>query len=300
MDTKNPLYLENLVKKATYASVSVALILIAVKFFAWISTGSLSLQATLVDSLLDAAASVLNLFAVRQAYRPPDAEHRFGHGKIEAVAGLGQSLFVVASSVWLLSEASTRLFKPQKIESTNLGVGVMIFAIILTLGLVMYQNYVVGKTKSPAISADSVHYRSDLLINGSVIFALLGSQFFDNLYLDPLFSLGISLYILFTAWKIAKDSFHILIDHELSFEDRAKIFKIAMDHPKVLGCHELKTRSSGSQNFIQLHIEMEGSLSLQEAHIISEEVAHTIEAAFPQSEVIIHEDAFRGEREKEL
>ena len=297
MDTKHPLHLEILVKRATYASVSVALILIVVKFLAWIWTQSLSLQATLVDSLLDAAASLLNLIAVRHAYRPADHEHRFGHGKIEALAALGQSLFIVMSAVWLLKEAFDRLQQPQKIVSMNLGIVVMIFAIVLTLVLITYQNYVIRETNSAAIMVDSVHYRSDLFINGSVIFALLGSEWFNSSYSDSLLSAAISIYILITAWKIAKNSFHILIDRELPDQEREKIISLALAHPKVLGCHDLRTRSSGNRQFIQIHIEMDNCLTLDEAHIISEEVSSSIESHFPQSDVIIHEDAYREDRE---
>ena len=279
-----------LARRATYASVSVAGILILAKLFAWLWTDSLSLQATFVDSLLDAAASLLNLVAVRQAYRPPDKEHRFGHGKIEAVAALGQSLFISGSSAWLMLEASHRFLHPQKVESTGVGIIVMIFAILLTLLLITYQSYVIRKTRSPAILADSIHYRSDVLINGSVIIALMAGEWLNTAYLDPLFGLGISLYILWTAWNISKDSFHILIDRELPDESREKIFKIALGHPKILGCHDLKTRSSGRHSFIQLHIEMDGDISLREAHIISEQVIEALEKEFPQSEVILHED----------
>lgn len=279
-----------LARRATYASVSVAGILILVKLFAWMLTDSLSLQATLVDSLLDAAASFLNLIAVRQAYRPPDKEHRFGHGKIEAVAALGQSLFISGSSAWLMLEAFHRFWHPQKVESTTMGIVVMIFAILLTLLLITYQSYVIHKTQSPAILADSIHYRSDVLINGSVIIALMGGEWLNTNYLDPLFGLAISLYILWTAWKISKDSFHILIDRELPDESREKIFKTALSHPKVLGCHDLKTRSSGRHSFIQLHIEMEGDLSLRKAHMISEEVMEALQKEFPHAEIILHED----------
>ena len=279
-----------LARRATYASVSVAGILILAKMFAWMWTDSLSLQATLVDSLLDAAASLLNLVAVRQAYRPPDKEHRFGHGKIEAVAALGQSLFISGSSAWLMLEAFHRFLHPQKVDSTGVGIIVMIFAILLTLLLITYQSYVIRKTRSPAILADSIHYRSDVLINGSVIIALMAGEWLNTTYLDPLFGLGISLYILWTAWNISKDSFHILIDRELPDESREKIFKIALGHPKILGCHDLKTRSSGRHSFIQLHIEMDGDISLREAHIISEQVIEALEKEFPQSEVILHED----------
>ena len=299
MDTKRPLPSEILVKRATYASVSVAVILILVKLLAWTWTQSLSLQATLVDSVLDAAASLLNLIAVRHAYRPADCEHRFGHGKIEALAALGQSLFIAVSAVWLLKEAFDRLQQPQKIVSMNLGIVVMIFAIVLTLILIAYQNHVIRQTNSTAIMVDSVHYRSDLFINGSVIFALLSSEWFNNSYSDSLLSAGISIYILITAWKIAKSSFHILIDRELSDQEREKITTIALAHPQVLGCHDLRTRSSGNRQFIQVHIEMDGHLTLNEAHIISEEVSSNIESKFTQADVIIHEDAYRVDREQQ-
>lgn len=279
-----------LARFATYASVSVASLLIVVKLFAWMWTDALSLQATLVDSILDTAASLLNLIAVRQAYLPPDKEHRFGHGKIEAVAALGQSFFIVGSAGWLMLEAFHRFLHPQKVESSIVGIAVMVFAIVITLFLILYQTYVIRKTRSTAILADSVHYRSDVMINGSVIVALVGGEWLDTSYLDPLFGMGISLYILSSAWKIAKDSFHILIDRELSDQERDQILKIALSHPKVLGCHDLKTRSSGRYSFIQLHLEMDGELSLKQSHAISDEVAKVLEEEFPHAEVIIHED----------
>ena len=279
-----------LAKRATYASVSVAALLILVKTFAWIWTDSLSLQATLVDSILDGAASLLNLIAVRHAYRPPDHEHRFGHGKIEAIAALGQSIFIAGSAAWLMMEAFHRFLHPHPVEASQVGIIVMVFAIFITLLLLLYQKHVIRKTRSPAILADSIHYRSDVLINGSVIVALGGGVWLETAYLDPLFGLGISFYILWTAWTISKDSFHILIDRELSDEARERILTIALKHPKVLGCHDLKTRSSGHHSFIQLHIEMEGSLSLREAHTISDEVTEALQEEFPHAEVLLHED----------
>ncbi len=279
-----------LAKKATYASVSVASVLIVVKLFAWIWTDSVSLQATLIDSLLDAAASLLNLVAVRHAYRPPDEEHRFGHGKIEALASLGQSLFISGSAVWLMLEAMQRFFHPQKVEASLVGILTMVFAIILTFFLVLYQSYVIQRTKSAAVLADSLHYRSDMLINLSVIIALIGGEWLGTPYLDPFFAVVISGYILWTAWAIIHPSFDILIDRELPNQARDQIFKIALSHPKVLGCHDLRTRSSGRHSFIQLHIEMDERLSLKEAHKISEEVLEALQKEFPDAEVILHED----------
>lgn len=278
------------VRMATYASVSVAAVLIAVKFYAWILTDSLSLQATLVDSLLDAAASILNLFAVREAQKPADDEHRFGHGKIEAIAAMGQSIFIFASAGWLLREAVHRFSDPQPIEQTGVGMIVMVVAIILTLILLTYQNYVVKHTHSTAILADSVHYRSDILINFSVIIALFAVKETHQYWIDLIIGGGIALYITYTAWYIAHHSFQILIDREFSTEDRQRIVDIAEGHPEVKGCHDLRTRSAGTQKFIQLHLEMDGALSLFEAHRIALEVTEKIHILFPRAEVLIHQD----------
>ncbi len=278
------------VKYASYASVAVACILILVKFLAWQMTGALSLQASLIDSLLDGLASLLNMVAIRQAQRPPDAEHRFGHGKIEAIGALAQSIFIFGSASWLLYEAGNRFFHPEAIERVDIGLWVMGFSIVLTLGLVLYQRHVFKRTNSIAIHADSVHYQSDLFINISVIIALFGSTFHGMTLLDPLIGAGISVYILYTAWKVAAQSFDILIDREFSQEDRQKIIQIVLSHPQVLGYHDLRTRSSGIQKFIQVHLEMDGNLTLKAVHNISSEVILKVRQAFPHTEVLIHED----------
>lgn len=279
-----------LVKTATYASVTVATILIVVKLIAWWMTDSISLQATLIDSLLDALASLLNLVAVRHALRPADREHRFGHGKIEAIAALGQSVFIGISGGWLILEAIDRFLKPQVVEETAIGIGVMVIAIALTLVLIFYQDYVVKKTKSAAIKADSIHYRSDLLINLGVIVALLGVKWFNMPFLDPLIGTAIALYILYTAWTIVHGAFHMLIDREWPEEERDRIKKIAAAHPQVSGYHDLRTRTSGVYSFIQLHLEMDGEISLNEAHHIADEVTQMLTKEFPNTEILIHQD----------
>ncbi|MBN9343737.1 MAG: hypothetical protein BGO76_01510 [Caedibacter sp. 38-128] len=278
------------VKYASYASVAVACILIFVKFFAWHVTGALSLQASLIDSLLDGLASLLNMFAIRQAHRPPDAEHRFGHGKIEAIGALAQSIFIFGSASWLLYEAGNRFIHPESLEKAEVGLWVMVFSVVLTLALVLYQKHVFKKTNSIAIHADSIHYESDLFINISVIIALLGSTFPGMTLLDPLIGAGIAGYILYTAWKVAAQSFDILIDREFSQEDRQKIIQLVLSHPQVLNYHDLRTRSSGTQKFIQIHLEMDGSLTLKAAHNVSHEVILKVQQAFPHTEVLIHED----------
>lgn len=278
------------VKYASYASVSVACILIFVKFFAWQVTGALSLQASLIDSLLDGLASLLNMFAIRQAHRPADAEHRFGHGKIEAIGALAQSIFIFASAGWLLYEAGNRFIHPESLEKAEVGLWIMAFSVVLTLALVLYQKRVFKQTNSIAIHADSIHYQSDLFINISVIIALLGSTFQGMTFLDPLIGAGIAGYILYTAWKVAAHSFDILIDREFSQEDRQKIIQLVLSHPYVLGYHDLRTRSSGTQKFIQIHLEMDGNLTLKAAHKVSLEVILKVQHAFPHTEVLIHED----------
>ena len=279
-----------LMKAATYASVSVAGVLIAAKFAAWVLTGSVSMLSTLIDSLLDAAASVLNLIAVHHALSPADKEHRFGHGKAEALSGLTQAAFISGSAVFLLIEAVERLMNPKGIVNTEIGYGVMGLAIVLTLVLVAFQRHVVAKTGSVAIAADSVHYRMDILVNISVIVSLLLSSRFRLGWADPVIALAIAGYILKGAWQIGINAYHMLMDRELSEAERQAIKKIAMDHPDVSGVHDLRTRSSGTSQFIQLHLEMDGSITLHEAHTISDAVEEKILETYPNAEVLIHED----------
>lgn len=277
---------------AAVASVTVASVLIAAKTGAWLATGSVSLLSTLVDSLLDLAASLVNLVAVRQAAQPPDREHRFGHGKAEPLAGLAQAAFVGGSAVFLLIQAVEKFVHPTPITNSRIGIGVMLLSILLTFALVLFQRFVVRRTGSVAIAADSLHYRADLLVNASVIVALLLASHGGWLYADPAFALLIAGYILWGAGGIFISSLNLLMDRELPEDDREKIRRIATAHPSVLSIHDLRTRSSGTQKFIQFHLEMHGSLTLYEAHAISDAVMDDVEAAFPGAEVLIHEDPF--------
>jgi len=279
-----------LMKWATYASVSTALILILVKVIAWFITDSVSVLATLLDSSLDVLASIVNLFAVRHALQPADKEHRFGHGKAEALAGMGQAMFIAGSAGFLLLQAIGRLLHPQEITAgLEVGVGVMLFSIIATMMLISFQTYVIKHTNSTAIKADALHYKTDLLVNASVIVALLLS-FYGWGYFDALFGIGIALFILYSAWEIVKESIDLLMDHELPDEDRAKIRRTVIKHPGVQGLHDLRTRRSGTRIFIQLHLELDSTLTLAAAHIIADDVEKELESLFVDAEVIIHED----------
>ncbi len=275
---------------ATYASVAVAIILIFIKILAYLLTGSVAILSSLIDSFLDFIASGINLFAVRHALVPADHDHRYGHGKAEAIAGLAQAAFIVGSALFLIFEAVNRFSHPQALENGMIGVGVMLVTITLTALLVKFQRYVVKKTGSIVITADSLHYVGDLLLNLSVIVALILSIYFDWHIADPVFALMIALYILRSAWVIGKQSLAQLMDQELPDEVREKIKAIALQHPEVRNLHELRTRSSGRQYFFQLHLEMDGELKLKEAHQIAYAVEIEICKEFPNAEVIIHED----------
>jgi ferrous-iron efflux pump FieF len=275
---------------ATYASVVVALLLISVKFAAWLETGSVALLSSLIDSLLDAVAAIVNLFAVRHALTPADREHRFGHGKAEPLAVLGQSAFIIGSALLLLAEAVRRLIHPAAVENPPAGIAVMVFSIVVTIALVLYQRHVVRRTGSIAITADELHYRGDLFLNASVIAALILSGIFGLRILDPLFGAAIGLWIIYSAARLARLSLVQLMDRELPDDERERIRDIALSHPEVAAAHDLRTRVAGPTAFIQIHIEMDGDISLVRAHEISDQVEARLRAAYPHAEIIIHQD----------
>ena len=278
-----------LLRLATYASISVALVLIAAKLVAWGLSDSVSLLATLIDSVLDALASMINLVAVRHALIPADKEHRFGHGKAEALAGLSQSMFIAGSAGFLLLEAGRRIISPIAVEAVGLGMLVMVFSIVATLLLLAVQNHVIRKTNSTAIRADALHYRTDLLVNGSVILALwLSVRGWAGF--DALFACAIAIYILYSAWEIIKVSYDHLMDRELPDEQREEIKTLILGQKSVRGMHDLRSRHSGTVTFIQFHLELDDDLSLLEAHKISDEVEMHLLEAYPGSEIIVHID----------
>ena len=283
-------YKAQLMRRATYASVTVAFTLIIIKFIAYVLTGSVAVLSSLVDSVLDAFASVVNLFAVRHALTPADEEHRFGHGKAEPLAGLAQAAFIAGSSLFLVFEAIHRMINPLQIQHSIVGIVVIVISLVFTILLVMFQKHVVRQTQSIAIHADSIHYLSDVAMNLSVIAALILSAYFGWLIADPVFALGIAAYIVYSAWQIASNSLNQLMDRELPDVDRHRIMKIAMQHPAVKSLHELRTRTSGKDVFIQLHLEMDGAIALLNAHTIADEVELELREAFPNADIIIHED----------
>jgi ferrous-iron efflux pump FieF len=278
-----------LIKLATWASVLVALSLIIIKTWAWDQTQSVSLLASLIDSIMDSAASLINFFAVRYAMAPADKEHRFGHGKAEALAGLAQALLILSSIGLLLSQTIGRLWNPVVVENTPLGISVMIASMVLTASLIVFQQHVIKRTQSTAIEADSLHYVSDLFMNFGVIIALVLAAY--GFYgADPYLALGISAYVVYSAWGIARTAFHLLLDHELSDEERLIITQLALTQPLVLGMHDLRSRQSGHMQFIQLHLDLQDDMLLMHAHDVADALEQRIIEAFPYADVIIHLD----------
>lgn len=278
-----------LMRLATVAALAVALSLALAKAIAWWLSGSVSLLAGLTDSLLDGAASLLNLIAVHYALRPADEDHRYGHGKAEALAGLGQALFIGASALLVASHAVDRLLHPEPIGAPALGIAVMLLSLALTIALLLFQNHVVKLTGSTAIRADSLHYRSDLLLNSSILLALLLAGY-GWPQLDALFGIGIALFILYSALNIAREAAAVLMDQELAAELSERIHLLACAVPGVLGAHDLRTRKSGTHWFVQLHVELPGELSLLQAHALCEQVDAAIRAEFSRAEVLVHAD----------
>lgn len=280
---------ERLLRLATRASLVVASILIVAKGIAWWMSGSVSLLAGLTDSALDGAASFLNLLAVHYALRPADDDHRYGHGKAEALSGIAQSLFIGVSAVLIAYQAVQRILHPEPLGAPGLGIAVMLLSIGLTVALLMLQHKVIRETGSTAIRADSLHYRSDLLLNASILVALI-LALFGFQQLDAYFGLAIAVYILWSSFQIARETVAVLMDEELPVDVSERMLELARSVPGVLGAHDLRTRISGNHWFVQLHLELPGELTLSVAHALSDEAADAIHNEFPKAEVLVHAD----------
>ena len=285
MDTKR----ETLLPLATYASVATAILLVGLKTWAWLASGSVSLLASLVDSLTDSLASIVNLFAVRLALRPADDNHPFGHGKAESLSALAQSAFIGGSAVFLLLNAVERLLHPQPLQQTTLGIAVMLVSLLLTLALVLFQRWVLRRAQSQAVSADSLHYVTDFASNIVVLVALLLAAW-GWPRADAVLALLLGGWIFWSAAKIAIEAVNTLMDKALPPADVARIEAAALAVPGVLGIHDLRTRLSGARHFIQMHIDLDARLNIVEAHDIAVAVAAQIRALFEEAEVIVHQD----------
>lgn len=286
-----------LMRLATYASLAVALLLIILKTAAFAVTGAAVMLATLIDSILDGFASLLNLLAVRHSLQPADEEHRFGHGKAEPLAGLGQAAFIGGSAVFLAFESVQRMISPEPVMKSGLGIAVTLIALVMTMLLVTFQRYVSRVTGSVAISADALHYASDVMLNLGVIAGLLLSGRFGLPQADPVIALLIAAWIGYSAVQIFMGSYDQIMDREMPDAERQKVREIALSHDEVQSIHDVRSRISGATTFIQLHLEMRPEMSLIAAHAVADQVEAEVKSAFPGAEVLIHQDPFGLEKD---
>jgi ferrous-iron efflux pump FieF len=277
------------VRLAAVASCSTALILVVLKLYAWLMTDASAMLASTTDSMLDLFASVMNLIIIRFALAPPDKQHKFGHGKAESLAGLIQAAFMSGSALLLLFTGINRLITPRELVHSEIAIWVTLIALVLTLLLVILQKQVIKRTQSLVISADNLHYQSDLLLNLGVLLAVVMSQ---ALWAgaDGLFTLAVGGYLLWGAGKIIYLSVYQLMDHELSDHEIVQIKTIVMQNKRALGLHELRTRRAGPTRFIQFHLELDDNLSLLDAHGIGVNIESEIKNTFDPCEVFIHHD----------
>ncbi|GGY33123.1 cation-efflux pump FieF [Bacterioplanes sanyensis] len=278
-----------LVKRAATASVVVAVVLLVSKLVAWWYSDSVSVLSSLLDSLMDIAASGVNFIAIRYALMPADEDHPFGHSKAEGLAALVQSAFITGSAVALLLQVVDRLANPQPLQAIPLSLAVMGFSLLLTVALVQYQRWVVRQTQSLAVKADSAHYVSDILANLAVLVALLATAA-GWYWLDPVVALAIVALLLHSVLGIVRSALQVLMDQALPEQDAAELDRIIQSVEGVQGYHKLRTRQAGAVQFIQLHLDLDGGQSLSSAHAIGDEVERRILAHFPRAEILIHHD----------
>ncbi len=276
--------------RAALASVSVALLLLSLKAYAAWATGSVAMLGSLADTGLDLIASLATLYGVHLAAEPADREHRFGHGKAEAIAALFQVVLIAVSAIGIAARAMSRLLSGETTAHAEYGIGVSLVALVATLGLIGYQRRVIARTGSIAIRADNVHYQSDLLLNGSVIAALVLDQYLGFSGADPLFGIGIAGWLLWGAWRASSTAIDQLMDKEWPEEKRHAFIAVASQHPQLHGIHDLRTRTSGAHDFVQFHVWVDPKMTVAEAHRVMDEVEAKLEAAFPGTEILIHPD----------
>lgn len=275
---------------AAGASLSLASFLALLKFGAAIATGSLAVLSSLIDSLADIVASAITFVSVQISALPPDRSHRFGHGKAESLSALAQAAMVGGSAIFVLVDAARRLNTPAPVQSTSIGIAVMSFAIVSTLVLVAFQRHVVKVTGSQAISADSLHYRADLFTNLAIVASLVVTQRLGLVWLDPAMGAVIAIYLGWNAYLIMQCAVHVLMDHELPPATRNRIKEIVLAHPEVQALHDLRTREAGATQFIELHVEIDGAMTVRAAHEVTDAIEAELFAAFPAAEVILHQE----------
>jgi ferrous-iron efflux pump FieF len=287
-----------LTTRAALASIAMATALIALKTYASIETGSMAMLGSLADSGLDLVASFILLLGVRIAAAPADYDHRFGHGKAEALASLIQVILITISALFIGFRGVQRLLIGAQTAEAELGIGVSVIAMLLTVALISYQRHVVRRTGSLAIGTDRLHYSSDLLLNGSVIVALGLDQYAGLTGADAVFGLLIALWLLWGAWSASSSALDQLMDREWPDELRERFLAAAKEYPELAGLHDLRTRSSGTHHFAQFHVWVPAEWTVQEAHDRLDAVEEELQQRFPGTEILIHVDP-EGQTDRE-
>lgn len=279
-----------LARSAAMASITVALVLVALKSWASWRTGSTAMLGSLADSALDLIASLATLTGVWIASMPADEDHRFGHGKAEALAAIFQIMLIVLSAFGIAARAVTQLAGGGETAAAAEGIGVSLVAIVLTFALLGWQSYVMRRTRSLAIQTDHLHYKSDLLLNLAVILALVLDQYAGIGMADPLFGLAIAAWLGWGAWRGASDAVDDLMDREWPEDRRLAFVEAAARHPELSNLHDLRTRTSGNRDFVQFHVDLPPRMTIEEAHAITDRVEDDLRRQFPGTELLIHID----------
>lgn len=282
--------INRLKKIAAVASISLSVALSLLKTFGALYTGSLAVLSSLIDSLADIFASSVTFIAVKFSSRPASYNHRYGYGKAESLSALIQSAFIAGSGIFVMYDGFSRLLEPRKLEQTSTGILIMLISLVSTIALIAFQKHVTRRTRSDAISADSAHYTVDVMTNLSIIASLLIVQYFEINWFDTLTAFAISTYLLINAYHLARNAVRILTDAELSDDIRSNVIKIVREIPFTQGIHDLRTRDLGGGYMFEFHLELDGNLSLYDAHDLTDMVEDEILETYPNAQIIIHQD----------
>ena len=279
-------------RAAASASVMLSGGLCLLKIFGAFYTGSLAILSSLIDSLADVFASSISFVAIRFSTRPASQEHRYGYGRAESISALVQSAFIAGSGLFVMYDGLVRLLDPKPLEKAELGIIIMAISLATTVALIVFQKYVARKTASPAIAADSAHYTVDVLTNASIILSLIVVKLFNIDWFDLLTAFAISAYLIYNAYKIAAEAVAALTDRELSEEVRKQVIDIVMNSEGVKGYHDFRSRDLGGAYFFEIHLELDGSLTLDKTHELTDKAEEKIKETFPNAQVIIHQDPY--------
>jgi ferrous-iron efflux pump FieF len=277
-------------RMASIVALVLALVLVVVKVWAWLATGSISLLTSAADGLVDVVASTVTFAGVRYAARPADRGHRYGHGKAEAVAAFVQALLLAGAAIGLGIESVQRLFAPQSLNQTGFGIWVIVGSSIAAAGLVGMQTLVVRRTGSTAIAADRAHYVTDVAVNIAVLVALLLERFLGWARADAIGALAISVYMLWNARGMAAHALFQLLDRELDADERARIEAAVLGCDGVQGVHDIRTRNGGDRVFVEFHVEVDGALTVAEGHAIADRAENTVQRLFQTADVTAHQE----------